>query len=414
MKILLSSYSFGAGCGSEPGVGWNIARGLALRGHEVTVVTTPRLSEQNHAAIEAEHLPIRLIEVLFGDQSTRFRSKYYKWQKKIAPVIRRESEEGRYDVVHHLTFNQYRGIRDVFDAGLPFLIGPVGGAELIPPYLLLHGKMPLTMLVKELLRYVPWDAVPVICRTNAASVSHAYIASNPISAERMNRGLVHLKQPASVHPIIAVNEEDIVPDEPDRPQPYFLFDGGLSRPQKGTWLMLDALAMAWQKGCRVPVRMVGTTENDHQVIFRYAKRIGLPQEAVALLPRVAHNEMLMLMRHSTALLSTVYRDSGGMAILEALAQGTNVVCFDIPSQQWLPKEMARKVAVPSLFAGRGVAARSVADALQQVVASPSHGEEWHRQRCAFLHEQMTWEAHVSMIEKAYSALSPLSCSTANS
>lgn len=405
MKILLSSYSFGAGCGSEPGVGWNIARGLALRGHEVTVVTTPRLSEQNHAAIEREQLSIRLIEVLFGDKSTRFRSKYYKWQQKIAAVIAREAKENRYDVVHHLTFNQYRGIYDVFHAGIPFLIGPVGGAELIPPYLLLHGKMPLAMVLKELLRYAPWDAVSVIRRINASSVPHAYIASNPVSAERMNQGVVHLRQPASVHPIIAVNEEDILPDEPERKQPYFLFDGGLSRPQKGTWLMLDALATAWQRGCRVPVRMVGTTENDHEVIYRYAQKKGLPKDALELLPRVSHEEMLMFMRHSTALLSTVFRDSGGMAILEALAQGTNVICFDIPSQQWLPAELACKVAVPSLLRGGRVAAHSVAEVLQQVAASPSHGDEWHRRRCSFLRAHMTWKAHVAMLEQAYKTLS---------
>lgn len=404
MKILLSSYSFGAGCGSEPGVGWNIARGLALRGHEVTVVTTPRLSEQNHAAIEREQLSIRLIEVLFGDKSTRFRSKYYKWQKKIAAVIRREAETNRYDVVHHLTFNQYRGIYDVFGAGIPFLIGPVGGAELIPPCLLLHGKMPFTMVLKELLRYVPWDAVSVIRRINAASVPHAYIASNPVSAGRMNQGVVRLQQPASVHPIIAVNEEDIVPDEPERPQPYFLFDGGLSRPQKGTWLMMDALAKAWEKGCRVPVRMVGTTENDHQVIFSYAQRIGLPQAALTLLPRVAHDEMLRLMRHSTALLSTVYRDSGGMAILEALAQGTNVICFDIPSQRWLPETLAHKVKVPSGISTASAAAESVAEAMLSVCSAPGHDELWHKERCSFLRDNMTWNAHVAYIENLYRRL----------
>ena len=62
MNILLSSYSFGAGRGSEAGVGWNVAKGLALRGHTVTVLTTSEFSSGNRSAIEQEELNITLIE----------------------------------------------------------------------------------------------------------------------------------------------------------------------------------------------------------------------------------------------------------------------------------------------------------------------------------------------------------------
>ncbi|MGN1309901.1 MAG: glycosyltransferase, partial [Akkermansia sp.] len=63
MNILLSAYSFGAWRGSEAGVGWNVAKGLAERGHKVTVLTTPEFHELNVSALEKVRLPIALIEV---------------------------------------------------------------------------------------------------------------------------------------------------------------------------------------------------------------------------------------------------------------------------------------------------------------------------------------------------------------
>lgn len=401
MRILLSSYSCGAGRGSEPGVGWNVARGLVKRGHEVTIVASEIYEDLNRSAIERESLPIKLITKSFGDSTDSIGEGYYQWQQKIGDIIREETAANHYDIVHHITWNQYRGLYDVFYTDLPFMIGPIGGAEKIPPYLLLHGKLPLRMLLKEVIRYMACDAISLIRRVNRSAAAHAVLASNPATAERLNKGLFHLSEPATVHPIIGVHEEDILPDEPQRTTPYFLFDGGISRPQKGTWLMLDALAVLWCNGCRVPVRMVGTQEEDKERIYRYLEKQRVPREAVELLPPVPHDEMLNLMRHSFALLSTVFRDSGGMAILEAVAQGTNVICFDIPSQKWLPDCFAYKVAVPGLFCSADTAARSLAETMQRVAGNASHGTAWHEQRCRFLRSEMTWAGHLNHIEEMY-------------
>lgn len=404
MKILLAAYSCGAGRGSEPGVGWNIARGLSLRGHDVTVITNGKFSEQNHQAVAAENLSLKLVEQRFRKPFFKWRSSYYRWQKKIGDIIRSEAEKGHYDVIHHITFNQYRGLFDVFYTPLPLLIGPVGGAEMIAPYFLRYGKMPPGMVVKELLRYVAADALPVARRFNAARQRKLFVASNPVTATRFNKGLFALQPSAVVYPIIAVNEADILPGEPQRKQPYFLFDGGIARPQKGTWLMLDALALLWQRGCCVPVRMVGTKEEDKAIIRRYMAKKQLPEQAVEMLPPVPHEEMLGLMQHSLALLSTVFRDSGGMAILEAVAQGTNAICFDIPSQKWLPDTLACKVRVPRLGEGAAAAAQAVADTMQRVAAAPEHDAAWHAERCRFLSGNMTWTAHLTAIENMYRQL----------
>ncbi|MBI4872137.1 MAG: glycosyltransferase family 1 protein, partial [Candidatus Riflebacteria bacterium] len=40
-RVLLSAFACEPGAGSEPGIGWGWARGLAALGHEVTVLTRP-------------------------------------------------------------------------------------------------------------------------------------------------------------------------------------------------------------------------------------------------------------------------------------------------------------------------------------------------------------------------------------
>ena len=50
MKVLLSAYCCGAGVGSEPGVGWNLALAMS-RFHDVTVLTPKAHEARNDAAL---------------------------------------------------------------------------------------------------------------------------------------------------------------------------------------------------------------------------------------------------------------------------------------------------------------------------------------------------------------------------
>ena len=108
MNILLSSYSFGAGRGSEAGVGWNVAKGLALRGHTVTVLTTSEFSTGNCSAIEQEELNITLIEEDCGISDFPEPGSYRKWQRRVRSFLRNLANTQAFDLIHHITLNQYR------------------------------------------------------------------------------------------------------------------------------------------------------------------------------------------------------------------------------------------------------------------------------------------------------------------
>ena len=409
MNILLIAYCIGAGRGSEPGVGWNVARGLALQGHQITVISTNKYRDENQKSIEKEGLSIKLITQDFPESC--WTRSYKIWQRRIGPVIQQEIQEQQYDVIHHITFNQYRAIRDVFYTSLPALIGPIGGAESVPLPLLCYGSLPISYKIKEALRYLPWDAIPFIRRVNKAKQPVEIICSNQITEKRLHKGLFRVKTNICTAAAICIHSSEICEtSSPSKENPYILFDGGLSRPQKGTWLMIGALNQLWTQNCHIPVCIVGLTDNEKSIIRRKATQMGLPEEALRLYSSVPRSQMLELMRHATVMLSTVYRDSGAMALLEALAQGTRIVCLDIPSQLWLTPEMACKVPVQR---SRSKMEGALSDALKHQINAPAPDSTWHNKRVKFLQEHMTWESRINMFVDKYKALVSANTQTTN-
>lgn len=406
MNILLSAYTCGAGCGSEPGVGWNVARGLAMHGHHVTVVTSPLYREQTERAIVEEKLDIRLIQVDNNSKSNLFIKRHIKWQKKAAFVIRDEAQKHHYDIVHHVTFNQYRGLRDVFKAGLPYVIGPVGGAECIPFSLLLNGDLRFSVKIKELLRYVAADAVPAISRCIMCSAHGQVLASNPATAKRLNKGIIRLRKPARIIPAIAIAESEIVhqPAQPDTEKPYMLFYGSLSRPEKGIGPVLRAFSAYLRQGGKLKLVVVGMKEDELPRAAQLLQKLNIPKSAVEWHTLVPRSTMLDLMRRATAVLYTAYRDSGSMSVLEAVALGADILCFDIDSQAWLPNEFALKVPVPSLAAGKNAVINALAQGMQKAEKSPAHTTEWHRARVDWLQKNMTWDVRIGQLERVYAEI----------
>lgn len=141
MKILLSAYSCEPGKGSEPGVGWNIAREVS-RHHQVWVFTRP---DESKAAIEAElarnpnpnlnfvyfTLPFWKDSLKWG-QSGAMQIHYYLWQIQAFFVARRLHKKIGFDLAHHVTFVKYSTPSFISLLKIPFVWGPVGGGEQAP------------------------------------------------------------------------------------------------------------------------------------------------------------------------------------------------------------------------------------------------------------------------------------------
>ena len=138
-RVLLSAYACEPGKGSEPGVGWNVARELAAR-VDLSVVTRAN----NRPVIEASGEDwIHRVDWIFWDPPRWlvFWKKggrgvqlfYIIWQLGILKVARKELARKNFDIIHHITFGKYWIPSRLAGLGVPFVFGPVGGGETSPP-----------------------------------------------------------------------------------------------------------------------------------------------------------------------------------------------------------------------------------------------------------------------------------------
>lgn len=103
-RVLASAYACEPGQGSEPGIGWNWARQIALH-HELTLITRENNVEAVRAAAAAESLPMRVIghdlapALRFWKKGSRgAMAYYYLWQRSLGKVALRITAEQAFDV----------------------------------------------------------------------------------------------------------------------------------------------------------------------------------------------------------------------------------------------------------------------------------------------------------------------------
>lgn len=140
IRVLISAYACEPNKGSEPGVGWNWALQMAKM-DEVYVITR----SNNRKVIETflQKHPVEHLHFYYHDCATWKRKMkklpngifvYYKmWQKEILPIARKIVEDEKIDIVHHITFNEFRTPGKLYQLPVPFVWGPIGGGQFYNP-----------------------------------------------------------------------------------------------------------------------------------------------------------------------------------------------------------------------------------------------------------------------------------------
>lgn len=335
MRVLLSAFACNPTAGSEPGVGWNWAVGIARLGHEVLVLTQSINQPAIEAAQAAGSLPAHLrFAYLNRDWLARLQARglplqicHLIWQFLAWRHARSLIAGQRFDLVHHIT---YAGIRQAsFMGRLPiaFVIGPVGGGERAP-YALRRGLGARAWLL-ELIR----DALNVVAHVDpitqqALRAARLIFVSNPDTARLVparHRAKVRVQLQIGIDSPPERGDANAVAARADGP--LRLLFAGRCLAWKGMHLGLEALAELLRRGCWARLTIVGS--GSAEGLWRdQAAALGL-EEAVDWMARVEHAKMADLYRGHDVLLFPSLHDSGGQVVLEALAYGRPVVCLDL-------------------------------------------------------------------------------------
>lgn len=337
----MSAYACEPGKGSEPGVGWNLAREMAQR-HEVWVITRTN----NRSAIEAElaHLPIPNLHFVYYDLPIWARwwkgargslqLYYYLWQVGVYRIAHRLHKRVDFDLAHHVTFVKYWAPSLLHLLPVPFIFGPVGGGESAPrPFLQdfsLRGR--LFEHARDCARYLG-ERDPLVRMT--VRRSRLAIATTIDTARRLD----HLgAKRIEILPQVAFdsdngeleNQRTVAPDSPNP-----LISIGNLLHWKGFHLALRAFADA----------SLGDTEYwiigdgpERERLQALARSLGV-SEKCTFWGRLSHHETLDKLSQAQFLVHPSLHDSGGFVCLEAMAAGKPVICLDLggPAMQVTPE-----------------------------------------------------------------------------
>ncbi len=331
LKVLISAYACRPGMGSEPGVGWNVARELANL-HDVWVLTR----SDNRSMIDAECAknPIEGFNVIDFDlpgaywwkrglQSVHFH--YYLWQIKAYFIARYLHHKVGLNIVHHVTYVKYSSPSFLALLPIPFIWGPVGGGELVPRAFRqdFHLRGNLYEALRNGVRFLG-ERDPFVGITARRSCA-AYATTEDTAFRLKVLGCKNLKVLSQVG--VSLEEMDeVVPRSPfDQEILRFISIGRLLH-WKGFHLGLRAFAQAsLPTGAEYWIVGKGTEET---VLHTLANDLGISPQ-VQFFKEMPRAELFNQLGGCLALIHPSLHESGGFVCLEAMAACCPVICLDL-------------------------------------------------------------------------------------
>src|SRR4029079_5858228 len=140
-RVLLTAFSCGPNRGSEPGIGWWRAVEIA-RHCQVWALVEGNEWEESISAYLKRHGPIANLEFVFVPGRWRKGASTYApglahvmyrlWHRRAYRVAERLHAQVNFDIAHQSPFASCREPGHTHRLGIPFVWGPIGGAQNYP------------------------------------------------------------------------------------------------------------------------------------------------------------------------------------------------------------------------------------------------------------------------------------------
>ena len=335
MKILLSAYACEPHRGSEPGVGWNVAQKLAQL-HQVWVFT----SNTHRPDIEAELAvrPIENLTVVYFDPlgwvyDWSFEGKrsqldvyfhYYLWQVWAYFVGRSLHKQIEFDIIHHVTYVKYSNPSFLSLLPVPFVWGPVGGAEQAPKAFWqdFGWRGRLYERLRNTARLVG-ELDPFVHLTARRSV--VAIAATEDTAKRLYALKANNVQTISESGLLSDEIQRLNALEPASNGDIRFISMGRLLHWKGFHLGLRAFAQAALPHAEYWILGEGPALESLKAL---AVSLGIAEQ-VKFLGRLPREDCLSTLGQCHAMVHPSLHDSGGWVCLEAMAAGKPVICLNL-------------------------------------------------------------------------------------
>jgi glycosyltransferase involved in cell wall biosynthesis len=408
-KILIAAYACEPNSGSEPAVGWHWARQAAIHGYEVHVITR----SNNRKAIEearqdsALHnltfhyldLPAPFLWAKARTGAAGLSLYYYFWQLALARKARELQRRFRFDLLHNVTFaNDWLPSGLAFVPRVPLIWGPIGGSTHRAPADI-ERSWPLGSRRYELVRRVMQRAFqtvdPLLWWTGRRA---DLVLPYTEEARQGLRAAVKQKSRTVVH--IGV-EQSRDPLEKPFSGTLTVTSGGRLVHWKGHDLVIEALARhlrAHPKSARLQITGTGPWRSHLEGL---AGTLGISDSVDFLgwLPDRA--TLLDIVSQADIYALPTWRDGPPVAILEAMAVGTPILCLDLGATAELVPSSAGILIPPG---PRESVVEAIADRIGWAHQHRLELQEMGREASRRASSHHTWVAIGHQIDEIYRSM----------
>ena len=332
MRLVLSLYACEPNRGSEPGVGWAWALGMAKR-HDTYVLTRAN----NRDVIEKELERLKLPEAetpkfIYVDLSScvcKLKKKglfpislyYLLWQLKARSTL--DSMNLNADIIHHVTFCSFMLLGFWWKRKESVVLGPIGGMCFCPPqyYRLFVGTKRIKEIFRALiLRMWRVNFFYFMSKKYAAAMVYVDESTSTFIGKGAKRVFVSLDTA-----VPAELEDGIYDIQPTKVNQYAF--AGILEPRKGVEIALRAFAQAFACAESPPLLKVFGTGSELDKYKRLSAELQI-EKSVVFCGKVSQSVLWDEIRKSKALLFPSVRDTCGCITQESLAVQTPLICFN--------------------------------------------------------------------------------------
>lgn len=404
LQVLLSAYACEPHQGSEPGVGWHWATGLARAGHRVCVVTRANNRGAIEKALGETALPgLRFVYYDLprwarwwkrGGRGVRLY--YLLWQWGAYRLARRLCRGTRFDVVHHITFGVFRHPSFMAFLGVPFVFGPVGGGEAAP--FALRRSYPLRGWIADLLRDAANRCARIDPLMNAVFRRSAAVLCK--TSETLRCVPRRFRDRCVVGVELGTEEAHAPPPCGARdPRSFRVLYVGRLLHWKGLHLGLAAFARLRAAHPAAQLTVIGSGPAERR-LRDLAGRFGI-DASVTWVPWVERAAVMRAYLEHDAFLFPSLHDSSGNVVLEALSCGLPVVCLDLGGPAVLV-DASCGFRVPA--AGPDQTVAGLAQALVALASDTELAQRMADGATRRAHHHFSWDRQVARMERLYRAV----------
>jgi glycosyltransferase involved in cell wall biosynthesis len=324
----MSAYACEPKQGSEPGVGWNWVNHMSKYNDVIVITRSSNRDNIEKEMVENKNENIRFEYfdlpkwLRFWKKGNRGVHVYYKiWQLCIYFRAKKIIKKQDVDIIHHVTFNEFRTPGYLWKLNKPFVLGPIGGAQYIPNGFERYYKK---YLFKEKARKLINNYYKLSLTLRKALKKSKYIIfANTDTYNFLYRD--SLKHKSTIFLETGINEDKIRTINEDKDSSSFtLMWAGNIIYRKALITLLEALKNVNISSLRLNVVGEGPLRKECEV---FCSKNNL-QEIVNFCGSVNHSKMDDLYKQCDIFIFRSLRDTSGNVVLEAMASGKPVIVID--------------------------------------------------------------------------------------